>query len=172
MVFYWERFLKPRSTALALPLCCITAIWQGEVETELCQLPLHVGRILLVLSIMSPTRAKFRMNKYNYKSFDPTMMTNRFWLNLYNRACFFPNCASAAQEFRAKFFGTAKTGGSEMLICKQPGIYIIAHYCDCHCLQLCIWGLAKLAKIYRTLKTPLHLNPEHLKKLRRASHVR
>lgn len=59
-----------------------------------------------------------------------------------------------------------------MLICKQPGIYIIAHYCDCQCLQLCIWGLAKLAKIYRTLKTPLHLNPEHLKKLRRASHVR
>lgn len=103
MVFYWERFLKPRSTALALPLCCITATWQGEVETELCQLPLHVGRILLVLSIMSPTRVKFRMNKYNYKSFDPTMMTNMFWLNLYNRVCFFPNCASAAQEFRAKF---------------------------------------------------------------------
>lgn len=46
MVFNWKRFPKPCGTSLALLLCCITAPWQDEVETELCQLPLLVGKIL------------------------------------------------------------------------------------------------------------------------------
>lgn len=60
---------------------------------------------------------------------------HKYVLVLIVHGIFFLNCASAAQLFRAKFCGAAKTQGSEMLIGKQPGIYIIAHYCDCHCLH-------------------------------------
>lgn len=33
-------------------------------------------------------KENFRTNKYNYKSFNTTMIADKFWLNLYNMVCF------------------------------------------------------------------------------------
>lgn len=113
------------------------------METELCQSPLHAGRIVLFWSVIFSTGAKIHNKQIRLQKFQHHH-DHKYILALFvQHGMFLLNCASAAQLFRAKFCGNAEIWSSEMLICKQPGTYIIqpyvAHCCDCHCLQLWMW---------------------------------
>lgn len=61
------------------------------------------------------------------------MITNMFWLKLYN-VVYFSLTAHLLHNCLEQNF--VELQGCEMLICKQPSIYITRHCCDCHCLHL------------------------------------
>lgn len=174
MAFYWERFLKPCSTGLALPSCCITAPWRSKMETRLHWSPLHASQIVLVWSISLQQEQNFRTNKYYYQSFKTTVITNMLRLNSNNMVRFaltvhlLHNCSEQnfvelpTLEAVKRWFVN-----SQVCVLLSPVLHTMTVTASSY-----EHGLT-LAKTYQTLlKRPLHLHPEHSRKLRKTLHFR